>query len=409
MRKFICAGLSVLGCFLLCTCQSLSSELREPVLSLNSVDMADIGFNGVDLVARINVENPNGFSIPLPRIEWELFLGDNSFVNGSVKSDTLIKARKSTVVDVPFSLNYADVFAAVQSLRNRAETPYRVVLQAAFPIPLIQEKVFTFEHSGNLPLLQMPAISAPSFTIARADFEGVGILCTFNVDNPNVFPIPFPKVDWDYSVNKTPLLKGSLAETAVLPAKASSPVNIKVDISYLQVFAAIRSLANAGETPSLMNVNADFLIPALEKSAAVLDIPGTLPLLKKPELRFAGISPRNISLQRAEFIISWEVENKNNFSMDIDVFDYDIKVNNTQWAQGRIADPPRLSPNKTTTVPVLITINSLDMIRELTTIMSRRGDVSYLCGGDMKLSGGPPGLGVIDMPFSFSGSTKLRN
>jgi LEA14-like dessication related protein len=409
MKKFVFAGLCVLGCFLLSTCESLSSALREPVLSLNSVDVAGIDFNGVDLVARVNVENPNGFSIPLPRIDWEFFLNDNSFVSGNIKEDTVIKARKSTVVDVPLSLSYTNVFAAVQSVRNLTEAPYRIVLQAAFPIPLIQEKVFTFEHSGNLPLLQTPKISAPSFEIAKADFEGIGVLCKFNVDNPNVFPIPFPKVDWDYSVNKTSFIKSSLAETKVLPAKASTPVDIRVDISYLQLFAAIQSLAAGSEVPSLMNINADFPIPALENTAAALDIPGMLPLLRKPELRFAGISPRNISLQRAEFLISWEVENKNSFAMNIDLFDYDVKVNNAQWARGRIADPPSLSPNKTTTVPVIITLNSLDMIREITTIMTQRGDISYLCGGDMKLSGGLPGLGVIDMPFNFSGSTKLRN
>jgi LEA14-like dessication related protein len=229
------------------------------------------------------------------------------------------------------------------------------------------------------------------------------------VDNPNVFPIPFPRVNWDYSVNKTSFIKNSLAGTGTLPAKASTPVDIRVSVSYLQLFAAIRSLTNSSEVPSLMNVNADFLIPALENSAAALDIPGVLPLLKKPELRLAGISPRNISLQRADFLICWVVENKHDFAMNIDLFNYDITVNGIQWARGSIADPPGLGPNKTTTVPVLITLNSLDMIRELTTIMSRRGDVSYLCGGDIKLSGGLPGLGVIDMPFNFSGSTKLRN
>jgi LEA14-like dessication related protein len=411
MRKFVCAGLWALGCFLFCTCQSLSSGLREPVLSLSSVDLTGVDFNGVDLVVRVNVENPNGFSIPLPRIEWEFFLDGSSFVSGNVKEDTIIKARKSTVMDVPLRLSYAGVFAAIRLAGSLAETPYRIVLRAAFPIPLIQEKVFTFEHSGDLPLLQAPKISVPSLGIERADFEGVEVLCKFNVDNPNAFPIPFPNVNWDYSVNNTSLLKNSLAGTGTLPAKASTPVEIKVDVSYsyLQLFDAIRSLANVSETPSLMNISADFLLPALENSAAALNIPGVLPLLRKPELRFAGISPRNISLQRAEFLITWEVENKNSFAMNIDLFDYDIEVNGVRWARGSIEAPPKLNPNKIATVPVLITLNSLDMIRELTTIMSRRGDVSYLCGGNMKLSGGLPGLEAVDMPFNFSGSTKLRN
>jgi LEA14-like dessication related protein len=403
----------VLLCSLVYTaCQSFVSELREPVLSLNSVDVANITFTGIDMVARVNVENPNGFSIPFPQVDWEFFIEGNSFVNGVIKNDNTIKARKTTVVDVPFSVTYEGVYKTLKSIKEAAgsgEAAYAVSLGVTFPIPLIQSKTFTFEHEGRIPLLQMPKISAPSFKIANAGFDGIGIVCSFNVENPNVFPLPFPKVDWDYSVNKTSFIKSSLSETKPLPAKAVTPVDIRVDIAYAELFKAIQSVAAAGEAPFVMNLNAAFPIPALENPGAALEIPGTIPLLKRPELSFKGIGARNISLQRAEFVFNWEVENKNNFSMDIDVFDYDLKVNNVPWARGRIADPPKIGPNKVTAIPLLVTVNSLDMIRELTTIMSARGDVSYVCAGAVSLSGGPPGLGTIDMPFNFSGTTKLRN
>jgi hypothetical protein len=60
-------------------------------------------------------------------------------------------------------------------------------------------------------------------------------------------------------------------------------------------------------------------------------------------------------------------------------------------------------------VSLIVSINSLDMIREVADIMSRRADVSYLCGGAISVSGGIPGLGKIDIPFNFSGRTRLRN
>jgi LEA14-like dessication related protein len=407
-KKPFVFALLVLFSLVFAACRSFTSTMKEPVLSLNSLDLADINFTGVDMVARINVENPNSYSIPFPRLDWEFFINADSFIRGTVESGNTLKARQSTVVDVPFSLTYEGIYNTFRSIRGAGEADYVLTLGATFPIPLIQDKTYALRFSGVLPLLRAPIISAPSFAIADLDFTGVGILCTFDVENPNEFPIPSPRIAWDYLVDKTSLAKNTREDPRLLPAKTVSPVDIRVDIDYADLYGAVRSLADSAEAPFVMNLSAAFSLPGLEDTGEALDIAGTIPLLKKPELRFRGVSPGDISLQRAEFVLTWEVENKNNFEMSIEAFDYDFAVNDNQWARGRAAAPPRIGPNKTTAVPLTITINSPAMIRDITDIMSRRANVSYVCGGSVSLSGGPPGLGRIDMPFNFTGTTRLR-
>jgi LEA14-like dessication related protein len=395
--------------FLVCTaCRSFTPAMKEPVLSLNALDLSGVNFTGVDLIARVTVENPNAFGIPFPQLDWEFFINAGSFIKGTVKNDNTIKARTAAVVDIPFSLSYQGIYHTFQSLRGSQEADYTLVLNAAFPTA-VQGKTYTFKTGGVLPLPRMPLISAPAFSIARLDFNGLGIVCTFNVENPNEFPVPSPRIAWDYLVEGNSLVKSSLEDPRLIPAKAVSPVDIRVDIAYSDLYQAIRSLPGGREAPFVVAVKADFPIPALEGLSEALDISGTIPLIRQPELRFRGVGARNISLERAEFLLTWEVENPNSFELTIEAFDYDFAVNNTPWAQGRVADVPKLGPNKTTAIPLIITINSLAMIRDVTGIMSRRADVTYACGGTMRLSGGPPGLAPLDMSFNFTGSTKLRN
>lgn len=276
------AAAALLAAMVFISCQSLSSVFREPLLSLNSVDLADISFIGAKVLCKVNVENPNAFDIPFPEIDWELHINANSFINGKIKADQSIKARRTTVVEVPVGFNYLEVFNTFNSLKGSSQADYKIVLAAQFALPLLGDKVWNFEHTGILPLLQVPAIS------------------------------------------------------------------------------------------------------------------------------FAGISVKSLGLTSLDFDVVWEIENNNSFAMSVNDFSYDLRVNNTQWAGGRVSGAPQIEANRITRIPLTISINSLSMISEITEIIARGTDVSYICSGNMNLGAALPGLDDFSRPFNFAGTTRLR-
>ena len=72
----VCRGAVLLAALVpvltLAVCESLRSALKEPALSLDSVEMTGIDFDGVDLLCKINVDNPNAFDIPFPEMVKDL-------------------------------------------------------------------------------------------------------------------------------------------------------------------------------------------------------------------------------------------------------------------------------------------------------------------------------------------------
>jgi LEA14-like dessication related protein len=265
------------------SCETISQVFQEPKLSVKSVDLAGISFTGADLVCRVNVENPNGFSIPFPKIDWQLFVNTASFVKGSLGNGSDIKARNTVTVNVPFSVAYKDLFQVVSSLQGKTEAAYNIALGISFPkLPLIGDKIYELDFSGVLPVLHLPTVS------------------------------------------------------------------------------------------------------------------------------FKGISVKTVSLQKLDFILNWEVENKNSFPLAIGKFNYDFKVNNSQWAQGLITNPPPIQPNGKTVIPLEISLSARSMVTEITSIITKGTGVAYSCVGDINLSAGLSGLKALDLPFNFTGSTALK-
>ena len=268
-------------------CQSIGSlagvdiDVREPKLSFNSVDIAGIDFSGVNMIAHVNVENPNIFSIPMPKIDWELFINKASFVQGSLANDKSIASRGMATMAVPFSVSYDGLYNSFNSLLETKEAAYDVAMGITFPIPVLGDKIYTLDFSGVLPMIQ------------------------------------------------------------------------------------------------------------------------------KPDISFQGITKQSLG-RTMQFVLNWEVDNKNNFAFDVGEFDYDFKVNNKQWAQGRLDDPPRLKANGKTLIPLSVSISAAPIVQELVDIINRGSSIAYNCTGNMSLSGELPGLDNLELPIDLKGNTRIR-
>jgi LEA14-like dessication related protein len=262
----------------LTTCQTLSSALQEPVVSLHSVEFAGISFNGVDLLCKVQVQNPNIFDIPLPEVGWEFFINTFSFINGIIKNDQRIKAQNTTLINVPVSLDFLEVIRTFSSLKGRSSTDYKIALTAKFNFPVLGDKVWNFAHEGELPIPQVPKLSTPSMRIDRADLTRVEILASVNVENPNVFELPPPRIAYDYFVNRNSFIKGTIETPGPLAASSVTPVTFRLIVTYVDLLRTFSNLSSLSEIPSLLNMTFDFAMPVFSGEPFSLQVPGTLPL-----------------------------------------------------------------------------------------------------------------------------------
>ena len=279
-------SLIVLSCltfgFLACAgFPDLSSVVKEPNVSLNSVDITGINLSGVNMLVHVDVENPNSITIPLPRIDWEVFINGSSFVKGAISNDKSLTGQQTTTIDLPLSVGYEGLYNTVTSVVSANEAAYDIALAVTFNIPVLGEKVYRLKHSGILPMI------------------------------------------------------------------------------------------------------------------------------KKPDVHFNGIARKSLGTTM-EFVLTWELENRNNFDFNLGMFSYDFSVNNSRWASGQVENPPVLKAGAKTAIPLTVTISAASIIRDLVTILSRGTAVTYSCTGNMKLQGVFPKLEPFELPLNLQGSTQIR-
>ena len=397
----------------LTACQSINSNFQDPRLSLNSVEIVEITFNGINLIAQVDVENPNGFSIPMPKIDWELFINDSEdnsnvpLIKGVTESTQSLRSRRKITLDLPLSVTYDGLYRTFNTLLAAKEASYNLAMDITFPLPVIENKIYKIDFSGILPLLQLPNLRSGAVEIQRMNYSEIVLACMVNVENPNLFPIPFPKMDYDYNINGISVLSISNVNGGEIAAGDAGTANFNVRIAYADIFRIIDAARNTNEIDSSLSLAAGLPISAFDEKKNYLDIPGRLPILHKPEISFQGITRRSLG-RTMEFVLSWEAENKNNFAFDIESFFYNFSVNDSLWAQGRMDNVPQIRAEGRTIIPLNVSISTPSIVAELVDILNRGSSVNYICTGSMSLLSGLPGHDIPELNLNLQGNTRIR-
>jgi LEA14-like dessication related protein len=246
MKKIALGVLVSLAFAAVLSCHSIK-VINEPAVSLDSVSLANLSFTGADMLAKISIQNDNPFSIPFPEIGWNLSVAGGSFLSGTIKNATRIAAGASTEVELPFTISYEGLYKTISSLLEADEAPYRVDLQARFPLPLLEGKTFSASHSGALPLVKVPAISFSGIKYNSLGAAGLELVLTWLVDNKNAFAVNLEKLDYHLSVNGKAWVSGSAPRLLSVPARRTTPVPLTVTVNAPALVQEIAALAAGGK------------------------------------------------------------------------------------------------------------------------------------------------------------------
>jgi len=285
MKNLLILTAAVIAIFSLSACQTMataaaSAVLQEPVVSLHSVELVNFNFEGAQLLCKVQVQNPNHFNIPFPETDWSLFINNNSFISGTVRDHHHLRSNDTALVEIPVNLGYLDLINTFRSLAGSRQIGYKVALEVKFNIPALGDKVWNFEHEGALPMPQVPTVSRPVMRMENANTTRAVLSVTFNVQNPNPFPIPTPKLTYDFLLNRNSFIRGEIENNNLLAASATSPVTFQLIVNYADLFRSFSAMRNLFEVPTLLIVTCDLGSPIFGVEPMRFEISGTLPVLR---------------------------------------------------------------------------------------------------------------------------------
>jgi LEA14-like dessication related protein len=134
-----------------------ASAVRRPEIELAGVRVGGIGLRGASLIAELDINNPNDFTIETDSISYELFANTSSdgetwqpVLQRTYAQRIVIPEDERTRVEIPIEFNYSEMSGAARSVLNRGTFNYRIKGNAYVREPL--KRTIPFTKSGNVSL-----------------------------------------------------------------------------------------------------------------------------------------------------------------------------------------------------------------------------------------------------------------
>lgn len=128
-------------------CSSIPTNLEQPKVDLQKVDVTNSDFSKAQLVFNFLVHNPNSVPIAVDQVDYALKLNDKPFTKGVLDQGLKVGANSSVVVPLPIQVSYSDLASSLSSFLQQGSSKYQIegeVKLGLFSIP--------FSENGEVKL-----------------------------------------------------------------------------------------------------------------------------------------------------------------------------------------------------------------------------------------------------------------
>ncbi len=151
LPSFAVAALLFLG--------ACSAVFRQPVVTLETFRLESIGLRGGTLVARVHVENPNGYDLRTDGLDYAIEVADTDssgdvawrpLAAGEFNEEIRVAARSATYVDIPIQFSFSDMGGLLRPILDRGIIEYRVHGRVGVEDPV--RRTVPYRHTGRVTL-----------------------------------------------------------------------------------------------------------------------------------------------------------------------------------------------------------------------------------------------------------------
>lgn len=128
------------------SCSTVAEKIVEkPKVSLDKVDVTDVGVTGAIVLFNVRVANPNNFALKVDSVKYDVEIGGNRLGGGRLDKGAKVDAKSEAVIQIPVPVKYTEAFSSVMSFITEGKSKYRIRGDAA-----IGPLTVPFDKTGDL-------------------------------------------------------------------------------------------------------------------------------------------------------------------------------------------------------------------------------------------------------------------
>jgi len=244
MRTKVIMSVLLLLSFNSCGLKELiqTANMSKPSAKLENVKVQALTFSSIDLLFEIKIDNPNPVAIKLLSFDYDLKIEDNSFVKGNQNNGFSIDPNASSVVKIPISLGFKELFSTIKTLTTSDSAGYKLAGNLEFDLPILGALKMPYSTTGKLPVFRLPAISFGSIKLNSISFTGAEINLSLKVENKNPLGISIDKIAYALNVNDRPWVSSLSNNSIEVGAKSISEVAIPIKLNFAEIGRSVSDI-----------------------------------------------------------------------------------------------------------------------------------------------------------------------
>ncbi|KAJ7962469.1 Late embryogenesis abundant protein Lea14-A [Quillaja saponaria] len=128
------------------------TDATIPDATLTDIDFKRISLDSVQFLAKVSVYNPHFVPLPISEISYQLKSGDEVIASGTIPDPGNLKARDTTMVDVPVKVPYTIILSLTKDIVADWDIDYELEVGLIIDVPAIGNFTIPLSIKGEAKL-----------------------------------------------------------------------------------------------------------------------------------------------------------------------------------------------------------------------------------------------------------------
>ena len=228
------AAFALIFVALLSGCQSLqdiAGMAPKPTAEVVGSSIRGLSLQNALLLFDVEVANPYGAALPLADLSYTLGSNGRKILEGSIQPTGSIPARGKQIIQLPVTVGFAPVMAALNGVKPGNVLPYTADFRISVDAPLLGRIEVPFSKSGELPIPAVPEVEMSSFEIGRLGLDQTSGTVKLRVRNTNQFPLDLKGLGMSFALGGQEVGSSRLSDAASLQPGESATLSVPLSFS----------------------------------------------------------------------------------------------------------------------------------------------------------------------------------
>ena len=252
-----------------------------------------------------------------------------------------------------------------------------------------------------------PTAKLTGTRLANINFDQADLVFDLAVDNQNPVAIDLAGLKYDLKIEDQSLVSGVTAQGLRIDAASKSAVQLPVTLKFEDLKKLPGELWKRDSFAYQLDTQFVVKLPVIGEYSIPVSKQGELPVPKIPSVRLKTVNINKLSLQTADLVARVEINNPNAFDLGLSQLNYQLQINQQQWAQGNVKQLNPIPKKSAGIVDIPVTLDLLTAGRAAYTVLMQKQPVAYQLTGDVTLDTGIEMLRNFQLPLDVGGKTTL--